>query len=186
MDFPELLDQFRSALGGHVLELGSHTGSRVTVHLAEIADSVTCIELDSVAVHELRGRLPHVRVIHADWSEAVRSVSILPDAVILWGVLSHSPGPLALIEDLINYQRPQWVLLESEPGGLVRCVREAVNQPGQRQSRKPTSGISIQLGSRVYSDAMTNLGYELAKTVLPTGGPKQGLEFTLWRLRDRV
>jgi hypothetical protein len=72
--------------------------------------------------------------------------------------------------------------LEAEPGGVVRCLREGVNQPGQRQTRRKSSGISIQLGSRIYADALSNLGYKLIRTWTLDQGDRAGREYLIFEL----
>jgi len=166
---------------GSVLELGSHDGSWFTQYLVDRAGSVCCIELDGIALARVREQWPRVRCLQADFHQAVSGVGCY-DNVVLFGVLGHTPNPLGLLEDIVHYVKPRRIFLEAEPGGVVRCVREGVNQPGQRQSRRATCGLSIQLGTRIYTDALANLGYKPIRTYRESEGIKQGLEYTVYDL----
>ena len=168
---------------GSVLELGPHDGSWFTAHLVQRSSNLAVIELDGVALAELKRNYPQVRPYLADYHTAIQGLGSY-DNVVLFGVLSHTPNPLGLLEDIVHYIKPRQIFIEAEPGGSVRCVREGINQPGQRQSRRPTCGLSIQLGSKVYADAMANLGYVPVKSYVAPQGHKQGLEYTAYALHN--
>ena len=161
-----------------LLELGPHDGSWITPAFASRVKHLAFIELDRVAVATLREQYPNARVLCADYHTAIHGVGRY-DAVALFSVLSHTHNPLGLLEDIVNYVQPKHIFIDCEPGAGIRVVREGINQPGQRQSTWPTCQLSIQLGSRVYEDALTNLGYTLVKKIPSTSkGIKQGLEYS--------
>ena len=164
---------------GSVLELGPHDGSWYTPYLEARTDRMACIELDSIASAELRRRFPAIQVYTADFHTSVQGVGHW-DTVVLFGVLGHSHAPLALLEDVCNYVEPQRIFIEAESGGQVSCRREGVNQPGQRQSRRPTCGLSLQLGSRIYSDALANLGYQPLRSYLCDQEPRKGWVYSVF------
>lgn len=172
-------------LEGSVLELGPHSGQWFTQDILKHSDRVAAIELDNIAVANLRAAYPQVDVKLADYHTAVQGVGYY-DNVVVFGVLTHTHSPLGLIEDICNYIKPRRIFIESEPGGVVRCVREGVNQPGQRQSRRATCGLSIQLGTKVYKDALENLGYKPIRSYLETQGDKAGFEYTVFELESAV
>lgn len=178
-----IADRLFDLIKGSVLELGPHSGEWFTEDILKHTDSVTAIELDSIAVDTLKRRYPTVDVKLADYHSAVKGVGLY-DNVVLFGVLTHTHSPLGLVEDIVNYVGPKRIFLEAEPGGVVRCVREGVNQPGQRQSRKNTCGLSIQLGMKVYSDALENLGYRKIRSYLETQGDKAGFEYVVYEKED--
>jgi SAM-dependent methyltransferase len=158
--------------GGSVLELGPSNGQFFTELLSGQSSGYTGVELDAAACDLFRARWPRLRLIEQDWTYAVRSPDRY-DCVVLFGVLSHTSNPLGLLEDLAQYVKPHRILLESEPGSTVRCVQEELNEPGQGQSQRPHSGLSIQLGIDVYRYALHNLGY---KEVAHYPGPPVGFK----------
>jgi 2-polyprenyl-3-methyl-5-hydroxy-6-metoxy-1,4-benzoquinol methylase len=144
--------------GGSVLELGPSNGSFFTELIASQSSGYTGVELDSDACLLFRKRWPKLHLVEQDWAHAVRAPGRY-DCVVLFGVLTHTSNPLGLLEDIVQYVKPNRILLESEPGGTVRCVQEELNAPGQGQALRPHSGLSIQLGIEVYRYAMMSLGY---------------------------
>lgn len=168
-------------LVGSVLELGAHDGSWHTGAILTRAGSnpVAVIELDALAANTLRVNWPTVRVLVADYHSALAGVGQY-DSITFFGVLGHSHAPLDLIESAVIYVKPKRIFIEAEPGGLVRCVREGVNQPGQRQSRRLTCGLSLQLGMLIYRDALANLGYESIFTYTETQGHRAGFEYSVF------
>jgi len=158
--------------GGSVLELGPSNGGFFTELIASQSSAYTAIELDSAACEAFRARWPQLRLIEQDWTYAVRSPGRY-DCVVLFGVLTHTSNPLGLLEDIVQYVKPQRILLESEPGSTVRCVQEELNAPGQAQTQRAHSGLSIQLGIEVYRYALHNLGY---KEVAHYPGPPAGFK----------
>lgn len=174
-----IADRLFDLIEGSTLELGPHSGEWFTEQLIKRSSSVAVIELDPIAVGILCQNYPQISVIDADYHSAVKDVGHY-DNVVVFGVLTHTHSPLGLIEDICNHVAPKRIFIESEPGGVVRCVREDINQPGQRQTRRPSSGISIQLGTRVYKDALENLGYQPIRSYLETQGDKAGFEYTVF------
>lgn len=177
-----IADRLFDLLEGSVLELGPHSGQWFTQHIVKHSDCVTAIELDAIAVQTLRQNFPQITVQQADYHTAVQGVGY-HDNVVAFGVLTHTHSPLGLIEDICNYIKPRRIFIEAEPGGIVRCVREGVNQPGQRQARRLTSRLSIQLGTKIYKDALENLGYDqIAQWPCPEGD-RRGREYSVYQLR---
>ncbi len=176
-----IADHLFDLVSGSVLELGPHDGSWFTHRLVQLSNDITALELDSIAVARLKAAYPTVNVMLADYHTAVQGVGY-HDCVILFGVLSHTHSPLGLLEDICNYVKPRRIFIEAEPGGVVRCLREGINQPGQRQTRRKSSGLSIQLGSRIYADALHNLGYKLIRTWTLDQGDRAGREYSVFEL----
>ena len=176
-----VVDNLFDLLEGSVLELGPHNGLWFTWAIASRSQDVTAIELDSIAVQVLKENCPTVNVMLADYHTAVQGVGH-HDCVVLFGVLTHTHSPLGLLEDICNYVKPRRIFIEAEPGGIVRCVREGINQPGQRQTRRESSGLSLQLGSRIYVDALRNLGYKVIRTWTADQGDRTGREYSVFEL----
>jgi SAM-dependent methyltransferase len=194
MDLPkDILDNIRVIArsmapwiaGGSVLELGPSNGTFFTELLSGQSSDYCGIELDSDACVLFRKRWPNLRLIEQDWTHAVRAPGRY-DCVVLFGVLTHTSNPLGLLEDIVQYVKPNRILLESEPGSTVRCVQEALNEPGQGQALRPHSGLSIQLGIDVYRYALHNLGYkEVTHYPGPPVGFKSDCVYSVFEYVDR-
>lgn len=151
---------FDAIRGLSTLELGSFTGEYFTPKLVEYSSSVTCIELYSDAVTTLKKNFKNnITVVQEDFHDAVKTVGEF-DAVVLYGVLYHSPSPLKLIEDIANYIKPKVILLETQHEMYTTSMADEIdNAPGMRQSKFKTCGISLIMGTDVFKKALANLGY---------------------------
>lgn len=146
-----------------VLELGAFEGWFTAELIARNA-AVTCIEKFPSAVAALKTTLPTATVIDDDFHTAVKTCGNF-DTVVLYGVLYHSPAPLLLLEDIVNFVNPSTVLLETwktwnDRDAIVHD--ELVNTGGYRQvDAAKTCGLAISISKQVYVKAMKNLGYSI-------------------------
>jgi SAM-dependent methyltransferase len=147
-----------------VLELGPQNGTYFTPFIEQVATSVTCIEFNPIQCgyfKNLYANNPKVKLLQDDFHDAVNYVGY-HDAVVLFGVLYHSPAPLKIIEDIVNNIAPKIILLESwnnkEPTILMT---EEINVDGNRQSRKKTCGFALTHSAEIYISALKSLGYQL-------------------------
>jgi SAM-dependent methyltransferase len=147
----------------NVLELGSMGGTHFTTNLFRYTSNITAIEFDLFSVHYLKRHFPTVKVIHKDFNECLPTVGEF-DAVVIYGILYHSHAPLKIIEDVANFVKPKFILLESVLGlrakDDVSIWEETPNLPGKRYSERKTCGLVINLGQSYYDFALGNLGYE--------------------------
>ena len=149
-----------------VLELGPQDGTWFTPFIEQVATSVTCIEFNLTMCDDFKNLYannPKIKLIQDDFHDAVNYVGY-HDAVVLFGVLYHSPAPLKIIEDIANNIAPKIILLESwdfkEP---THIVTEEINVPGNRQSRKKTCGFALTHSAEIYISALKSLGYQLVE-----------------------
>lgn len=153
-----------------VLELGPQSGDFFTKKLLDVATSVTCIELDSKAIDALDQQIfrNKINLIKDDFHDAVKTVGQF-DAVVIYGVLYHSPAPLKLIEDIVNFVKPKIILLETQHEDyFISLADENNNVSGMRQNQLESCGISLIVGTDIYKKALSNLGYnELQRCRVP-------------------
>jgi hypothetical protein len=181
--------------GGTVLELGSFDGAWFTVPLIEKAQAVTCVELNTIACNTIQRNLGDcITLIKDDFHEAVRTVGYF-DSVVLFGILYHSCAPLKLLEDIVNFIGPKFILLEANTlvannhrGILVESEME-VNQVGMRQAKQKVSKLVIRLSMDIYREAMINLDYEEVYTMdmrdaVLTSPFKDQFAYSVFRRKD--
>jgi SAM-dependent methyltransferase len=144
------------------LELGPQDGTWFTKHLLNYTQDVAVIELNELAADELKRLYPVVNVIKDDFNECLRSVGEF-DAVVVYGVLYHSHVPLKILEDIANYVKPKYILLENILGAkssnTVTVEIEEPNVVGMRFSKMKSCNIVLSLGQDIYNTALINLDY---------------------------
>lgn len=180
----------------NTLELGPQDGSAFTQHLLRYTNKVTVVELDSDMLASLRKIYPLVKVVEDDFNECLRDIGQF-DAVVVYGILYHSTVPLKVLEDIANYVKPKYILLEnilgSNSGNVVTVEKEVPNVNGMRFVRSKSCNLVFSLGQNYYEIAMSNLGYDMIKDfdvakrddlVSLPGDVKKRAYYTTWKLRE--
>jgi 2-polyprenyl-3-methyl-5-hydroxy-6-metoxy-1,4-benzoquinol methylase len=139
-----------------VLELGPFEGA-FTKHILKYTNNLTVIELNRDAAQRLKNNFPTVNVIVDDFNHCLNSVGEF-DAVVLYGILYHSPSPLNIIEHVVNFIKPKYILLENLLGidseDRIIAAYELPNGPGMRYSDYKTSNIVMSYGQNHLNFAM--------------------------------
>ena len=177
------------------LELGPQDGTWFTQHLLNYTQDVTVIELNDWMADKLKEIYPMVNVIKDDFNECLRSVGEF-DAVIVYGVLYHSHVPLKILEDIANFVKPKYILLENILGAkssnTVTAEIEEANKAGMRFNKMKSCNIVLSFGQDVYTTAMTSLGYiqiddfDVAldnELTASHGELKKSAYYTTWKLK---
>jgi SAM-dependent methyltransferase len=177
------------------LELGPQNGSMFTQYLLEYTNNVTAIELNQVVADNLASNYPCVNIIVDDFNECLRTIGEF-EAVIVYGVLYHSHVPLKILEDIANFVKPKYILLEnlmgSNSGDTIYIDYEEPNINGMRFTKlKKRCNIVLSLGQNIFNRAMTNLGYTQvdfydvsmqSNLVQLPGEQKISAYYTTWKL----
>lgn len=145
-----------------VLELGPFYGGFTEHILARTNKQVTCIENNPEACEVLQGKFSDIiNLVKGDFHYAIREQTH-HDAAVIFGVLYHSPAPLMILEDIVNFVNPDTILLEAW-GQIIPITidPEPLNVPGYLFPSKKSSGFSISIADNIYSDALKNMGYNL-------------------------
>jgi SAM-dependent methyltransferase len=172
-----------------VLELGPQSGDFFTKKLLDVASSVACIELDPGANAALDQQpfRNKIKLVQDDFHDAVKTVGQF-DAVVIYGILYHSPAPLKLIEDIVNFVKPKIILLETQHEDyFISLADETDNVSGMRQHQLKSCGISLIVGMDIYKKALSNLGYsELQRCQVPVDNDadsfKSGWIYSIFKL----
>lgn len=180
--------------GLKTLELGPQDGSWFTKHLLTYTRDVTVIELSKTQADILKSNYPMVNVLVDDFNECLRTVGQF-EAVVVYGVLYHSHAPLRLLEDIANYVKPQYILIEnilgSGSGNWAIVDEEEPNTNGMRFSQNKSCKLVISLGQTWYAQALTNLGYRKVEVfdvgrepdlMASPGNLKKPAFYTTWKL----
>ena len=86
------------------------------------------------------------------------------DVVVCFGVLYHLHSPLHLLELIVNYCNPEYILLDCVMESKeIAFFAEAANLPGNNQIRNGWKSCSVNLviPFLMYLDVMKTLGYQL-------------------------
>ena len=146
-----------------VLELGSLAGF-FTKQILHKTNNITVIDVDNQSLQYVRKNYPAIESVESDMHEFVK-IPQYYDAVVIYGVLYHSPSPLSILEDIANNIKPKYMLLESLWQGyddkLVAVADEPVNQTGYRWTNKKHCGVALNISQILLEQVMNNLGYKM-------------------------
>lgn len=145
------------------LELGPFNGW-FTKRLLKYTDDLTVIEYGIGTCELLKQRFNNqIKIVEDDFHYAVVDIGRF-DAVVMFGILYHSVSPFKLIEDVVNFCNPAYILLDcgiGGPHGMLPWSIENTREPGSRQFRNRTSGIVLDPSLCSITAAMANLEYQL-------------------------
>jgi len=129
--------------------------------LEQTTQQVTCIEHNKQAASDLAKIFQsRINVIDGDMHRVI-SLAGPHDAAVVYGVLYHSASPFLVLEEIVNYTKPEFILLEVWDlfTNFIGHHTEICNEPGYRYSELATCGIALDVPMNIWETAMTNLGY---------------------------
>jgi hypothetical protein len=146
-----------------VLEIGPCYGQHSKLIVDHGPSYFEIIEGDKTACRKVKKIQGISNIIHDDVMQNL--ISPRPfDVVICFGVLYHLHSPLHLLELIVNYCDPEYILLDScmEPEELA-FKYEMPDIAGNAQIRDGWKSCSknLVLPFLIYLDVMENLGYTL-------------------------
>jgi hypothetical protein len=147
-----------------VLEIG-FLNTLFSKKILEKTSDLTAIDLDPTAISYMAEMYPQIKCMEYDMHEFVK-IPEYYDAVVVYGVLYHSPCPLIILEDIANNIKPKFMLLETLWQGhndrLIASAPEQINFPGSRWvGDKKHCGVALNISQILLEQVMPNLGYEL-------------------------
>ena len=85
------------------------------------------------------------------------------DVVVALGVIYHFTDPIGLLEKIVNYSKPKYIILDS-PDSILDIVEEPGN-PGDRQTEQGyvSSCLSVVVPVETQKKVLENYGYSLIK-----------------------
>jgi 2-polyprenyl-3-methyl-5-hydroxy-6-metoxy-1,4-benzoquinol methylase len=151
---------FNVCKGKRVLEIGPNNGIHSKIICENEPLEFTVIEADSICVTELeKYKIDNIIV---DDVFQVLNKKLKYDVVICLGVLYHIPHALHLLELIVNYNDPDYILLDCvNDARTLEAKDEKVNISGNRQviAGWKDCGLNIVLPLQTINAAMENLGY---------------------------
>ena len=149
-----------------VLEVGPSTGWFTHTLLHCKPKHITSVE----RYHNFYNELVHLffnikntTLIHDDIYYYLSHYKPKFDIVVALGVVYHFTDPIGLLEKIVNYCKPEYILIDS-PDGTLNIVEEPGN-PGDRQNESDfvSSNITITVPIDLLITVLEKYGYELIK-----------------------
>lgn len=146
-----------------VLEIGPFNGHHSQLIVDNGPNYFEVIEGDKQACQFLKKISGINNIIHDDVMQNL--ISPRPfDVVVCFGVLYHLHSPLHLLELIVNYCDPEYILLDCVmEQEQLSFLHEQTDISGSAQTRNgwKTCSKNLVIPFLIYLDAMKNLGYTL-------------------------
>lgn len=147
-----------------VLEIGPSTGRHTKLICNNRPSEFHVIEADKKCIPYLK-KIKVDKLINDDIFHVLTKEEKF-DVVVCFGVLYHLPNSLYLLELIVNYNSPNFILLDCvNDDQEIKTLPEIANKSGQRQTRKnwKSCGLNLVLPFKDINLALTNLGYTCAQ-----------------------
>ena len=144
-----------------VLEVGCFDGWITELIVQHNPTKLVAMEANKFSSELVQKKLPTTQVIYGDMHKDFYKVGCVEVALLL-GVIYHTPAPLLVLEELINYCQPNDVVIDNlSPSFQWR--NEPTNIPGMRYttSNVKTCDIVVNIDNEIMIAAFENLGYRL-------------------------
>ena len=172
--------------GARVLEVGPNVGQHTMLIAKHTPLYLECIE-GNPSCQSILTQIPGVNKVVVDdvW---LRTDVEHFDVVICFGVLYHHHSALHLLELLVNFNTPKYLMLDcvTAEHPLV-YLPESVNIGGSRQIRQSWKhcGVNLKTPFFIINQSMSNMGYDCIMThKLETSFyPKSNGWVALWEIR---
>jgi len=153
---------FNVCKNAKVLEIGAQVGHHTRLLLEQSPQYVECIEPDHECANKLK-TVPGIgKVIEDDAWLCIKQQNLF-DVVVCFGVLYHHHSSLQLLEQIVNYNKPKYILLDNVKVYSLTVSTEPVNTPGDRQVdvNWKHAGVNIGVPFDTINQALYNMGYKL-------------------------
>jgi len=153
---------FEVCKNAKVLEIGASIGSHTRFILNQNPQYVECIEPNCLTARDLKN-IPLVnKVVEEDAWLCINQENLF-DVVVCFGLLYHHHSSLQLLEQIVNYNKPKYILLDNVDSSVLSVGVEPVNNLGDRQvaDRWQHAGINIVLPFSIINQALSNMRYKL-------------------------
>jgi len=149
-----------------VLEIGPGTGWFTHTLLHCKIKHITCVERYANFYNELVhlfSNNKNTSIVHDDIYYYLSHNKPKFNVVVALGVVYHFTDPIGLLEKIVNYCEPEYILLDS-PDGPLNIVDEPGN-PGDRQNEDGfvSSNITITVPIDLLKTVLEKYGYQLIK-----------------------
>jgi hypothetical protein len=180
---------FDICAGAKVLEIAPHAGNHTKLIAKHVPLYLECVEGD--AIHQsIIKNIPGVdKVVVEDIWLRVDNTPF--DIVICFGLLYHHHSALHLLELLVNYHSPKYIMLDCLTAEHpLAYLPESVNVSGFRQIRPHWKhcGVNLKPPFFIVNMSMANMGYELKKThkLQTSYFPKSNGWVALWERKEKL
>lgn len=149
----------------NVLEIGPFGGWFSDLILSKNPKNLFLVEPSLSATNHLQRKFQqqnNVQIINEDIFDCIDFfVNKKIDVVVIFGLLYHLASPFDVLEKIANHIKPNFICLDNCSGDSqdILINNEQINEPGNRQSKLRTVGISLIIPDKVLKVALKNLGY---------------------------
>jgi SAM-dependent methyltransferase len=147
-----------------VLEIGAQVGEHTRFILDQGPQYVECIEPHRECAQDLKSVPLIDTVVEGDAWLCINQENLF-DVVVCFGLLYHHHSSLHLLEQIVNYNKPKYILLDNVEVHSLTSNVEPVNNLGDRQvaNEWKHAGINIVHPFSTINQALSNMGYELTQ-----------------------
>ena len=155
---------FKVCKGSRVLEIGPFEGAHSHKIISHQPDFLKVIEGFSKSIPVLNS-IPGINsVVHDDVMLALHKPEKF-DVVVCFGVLYHLHSPIHLLELIVNYCDPEYIILDCVmEQNHITLLHENLDIAGSCQVRPSwkSAKVNCVIPFLSYMDVMKNLGYKLS------------------------
>lgn len=150
-----------------VLELAPFTGWHTSIMLNNDAKKIICVEPNSSVVDSPVFSDPRVSLHISTANDYYKTNPETVDVVTCMGLLYHLHSPLHLLEQIINFSKPEYLVIETViRSNPIELVHENYDVPGNAfKDRGITNEIpyTMLLGVSDISSCICSMGYSLIR-----------------------
>ena len=150
-----------------VLELAPFLGWHTSIMLNNGAKKIICVEPNSIVIGSAVYSDPRVNLHISTANDYYKTTRETVDVVTCMGLLYHLHSPLHLLEQIINFSNPEYLIIETViRSDSIELVYEEYNVPGNAfKDRGITKQIpyTTTLDIRDFSSCICSMGYSLIK-----------------------
>jgi hypothetical protein len=150
-----------------VLELAPFSGWHTSIMLNNGAKKIICVEPNPSVIDSPIYSDPRVNLHISTANDYYKTSRETVDVVTCMGLLYHLHSPLHLLEQIINFSNPEYLIIETViRNSNITLVHEEYNVPGNAfKDRDITKQIPYTtfLDVRDFSSCICSMGYSLIK-----------------------
>jgi SAM-dependent methyltransferase len=164
-DYYNFIDQtyFQNFKNQRILEIAPFVGLHSKLIANKQPKYFKCIEGDQLNLEKLK-QIPNIDEIVIDDAWLAINKEELFDIVICYGLLYHHHSSLQLIEQIVNFCKPKYLLIDCVTAEHPLAYNaESAGSSGNRQVRNnwKQAGVNLKTPFFIINQSMFNMDYQL-------------------------